>query len=91
MKKFDNFPAHIKLFVEDDVITEFHAFSLKDYKEKLYDIIEKKELYHTFIDTYAVQGNRYNQILKEIESFLVASKKTWLKRKTIKVEKITNE
>lgn len=91
MKKFDNFPTRIKLFVEDDVITEFHASSLKDYKEKLYDIIEKKELYHTFIDTYAVDGTRYNQTLKEVESFLVASQKTWIKRKTIKVEKITNE
>ena len=91
MKKFDNFPARIKLFVEDDVITEFDASSLKDYKEQLYGIIEEKELYHTFIDTYAVEGNRYNQSLKEVESFLVASQKTWIKRKTIKVEKITNE
>lgn len=91
MKKFDNFPTRIKLFVEDDVITEFHASSLKDYKEKLYVIIEERELYHTFIDTYAVEGNRYNQTLREVESFLVASQKTWIERKTIKVEKITNE
>ena len=91
MKKFNNFPARIKLFIEDDVITKFYASSLKDYKEKLYGIIEEKELYHTFIDTYAVEGNRYNQTLIEVESFLVASKKTWLERKTRKVEKITNE
>jgi hypothetical protein len=91
MKKFDNFPTRIKLFVDDDVITEFHASSLKDYKEQLYVIIEERELYHTFIDTYAVEGNRYNQTLIEVESFLVASQKTWIERKTIKVEKITNE
>jgi hypothetical protein len=91
MKKFDNFPTRIKLFVDDDVITEFHASSLKDYKDQLYVIIEERELYHTFIDTYAVEGNRYNQTLIEVESFLVASQKTWIERKTIKVEKITNE
>jgi hypothetical protein len=91
MKKFDNFPTRIKLFVDDDVITEFHASSLKDYKEQLYVIIEERELYHTFIDTYAVEGNRYNQTLIEVESFLVASQKTWIERKTIKVELITNE
>ena len=87
MKKFNNFPARIKLFIEDDVITEFHVSSLKDYKEKLYGIIEEKELYHTFIDTYAVEGNRYNQTLKEVESFLVASKKNLGRAKNHKSRK----
>lgn len=78
---FDGFPTDVKLFLEEDVVTTFHAVSLKDYKDQLFLIIEQNNLYHAFIDTYAVKGNRYNETLKPIESFIVAGKKLWEKRK----------
>ena len=81
-KQVEVFPAFIELFREEDMLCEFYAESRKDYKDKLFDLIEKHELYHEWIDTstFKKQG-RLNVTLKILESFRVCSRETWEKRK----------
>ena len=83
-KQVKVFPAFIELFGEEDMLCEFYAESRKDYKDKLFDLIEKHELYHEWIDTstFKKQG-RLNVTLKILESFRVCSRATWEKRKAL--------
>ena len=83
-KQVEVFPASVKLFLEEDVISKFHAESRKDYKDKLFNLIEKHELYHAWIDTctYRTKG-RYDIEVKILESFRVCSRATWEKRKAL--------
>lgn len=84
LEGLEDFPASVKLFLEEDVISNFHAESRKDYKDKLFDLIEEHELYHEWIDTstFKKQG-RLNVTLKMVESFRVCSRETWEKRKAL--------
>lgn len=84
LEGLEDFPASVKLFLEEDVISKFHAESRKDYKDKLFDLIEKHALYHEWIDTctYRTKG-RYDVEVKILESFRVCSRETWEKRKAL--------
>ena len=83
-KQVEVFPAFIELFREEDMLSEFYAESRKDYKDKLFDLIEKHELYHEWIDTSTFKKEgRLNVTLKMVESFRVCSRETWEKRKAL--------
>jgi len=83
-KQVEVFPAFIELFREEDMLSEFYAESRKDYKDKLFDLIEKHELYHEWIDTSTFKKEgRLNVTLKILESFRVCSRETWEKRKAL--------
>lgn len=84
LKGFEDFPASVKLCVGEDVIWKFYAESRRDYKDKLFDLIEKHGLYHEWIDTctYQTKG-RYDVAVKILESFRVCSRETWEKRKAL--------
>lgn len=86
MKKtqVEAFPAFIELFQENARISEFYAESRKDYKDKLFELIEKHELYHEWIDTNTFKKEgRLNVTLKMVESFRVCSRETWENRKAL--------
>jgi len=81
-RQVEVFPAFIELFREEDMLSEFYAESRKDYKDKLFNLIEKHELYHEWIDTCSFKKEgRLNVTLKILESFRVCSRETWEKRK----------
>lgn len=84
LEGFEGFPAAVKLCVHEDVIAMFYAESRREYKDKLFDLIEKFGLYHEWIDTctYRTKG-RYAIDGKIVESFRVCSRETWEQRKAL--------
>lgn len=83
-KELEMFPAFIELFREEDMLSKFYAESMKDYKDKLFDLIEEHELYHEWIDTCSVKEEGcLNVALKTLESFRVCSRETWEQRKAL--------